>query len=345
MLRVGIIGASGYAGAEIVRIITQHPHAKLTFISSRQFKGKNFTEIYPAMKGFVNLKYSELDLKKIKAETDVVFIALPHKIPMSIIPALIDMGKKVIDLSADFRFSDITKYEEHYQPHTAKKYNDQSVYGLCEVYKKNIEKASLVGNPGCYPTSILLPLIPLLKNRLIKKESIIADSKSGVSGAGRTPAHISHYCSASESFKAYKIYVHRHTPEIEENLNKAAADNISIIFTPHLIPMSRGMLSTIYVKIDSSTCENDIRDCLNNFYAHNPFIRIYSENNFPDTQNVRGTNFCDIGLKTDPSGQNLILISAIDNLVKGAAGQAVQNLNIMYGMDETSGLNNVPYPL
>ncbi len=345
MLRVGIIGASGYAGAELVRIITQHPHMELTFISSRQFKGKNFTEIYPAMNGFIYLKYSELDLKKIEAETDVVFIALPHKIPMSIVPDVINMGKKVIDLSADFRFDDITKYEKHYQPHTAKKYNDQSVYGLCEVYKKNIEKASLVGNPGCYPTSILLPLIPLLRNRLIKKESIIVDSKSGVSGAGRTPTPSNHYCNISESFKAYKIYAHRHTPEIEENLSKAANSDVSIIFTPHLIPMSRGMLSTIYVKTDKSVCESDIRNCLNDFYAHSPFIRIHSENSFPDTQHVRGTNFCDIGFKTDKSGHNLILISAIDNLIKGAAGQAVQNLNIMFGMDETSGLNNVPYPL
>jgi N-acetyl-gamma-glutamyl-phosphate reductase len=188
-------------------------------------------------------------------------------------------------------------------------------------------------------------LIPLLKNHLIKSNLIIADSKSGVSGAGKTPTPSTHYCSTSESFKAYKIHAHRHTPEIEENLSKTTGNNISLIFTPHLVPMSRGMLSTIYVKTNKLVCENDIRDCLNNFYKQSPFIRIYPKNSFPDTQYVRGTNFCDIGFKIDSSGQNLILISAIDNLVKGAAGQAVQNLNIMFSMDETSGLNNVPYPL
>jgi N-acetyl-gamma-glutamyl-phosphate reductase len=264
---------------------------------------------------------------------------------MEIVPELIARGKKVVDLSADFRFKNVDAYEEHYQPHTSKELLDHAVYGLCEVYRDQIRNADLIGNPGCYPTSLLLPLIPVLKAGLINASSIIADSKSGVSGAGRSLSLATHFCEANEGFKAYKITTHRHNPEMNEILTEQAGSPVRITFVPHLIPATRGMLSTIYADLTKMVKENEIESCLRSFYADCPFVRICSDNTFPNIVNVKGTNFCDIGFRIDPTTGRLVLIAAIDNLVKGAAGQAVQNMNLMLGMEETAGLDTVPFPL
>jgi len=345
MIRVGVVGATGYAGAELVRILSGHPGVKLTILTSRKYKGERFDDIYPSMAGSVDLACEEFDTNHICEKADLIFMALPHKLPMELVPGLIRREKKVIDLSADFRFRDAAKYENHYQQHTAKKLLERAVYGLSEIYHEKIKNSDLIGNPGCYPTSVLLPLIPILKNKLIDFDTIVADSKSGVSGAGRSLSLITHFCETNESFKAYKVAVHRHNPEMEEILTLESGQDVNITFVPHLVPMTRGMLTTIYVDLLKGITYEDIKNCLTSFYVNSPFIRIRSEGTFPDTLHVRGTNYCDIGFKLDMRNNRLILISAIDNLVKGAAGQAVQNMNIMLGLDETKGLMNVPFPI
>lgn len=345
MIKIGIIGATGYAGAELVRILAGHPKVELSVLTSRQYAGREFSEIYPAMDTIIKHKLEPYSPALINGRADLVFMGLPHKLPMAMVPDLLDIGVKIIDLSADFRFKDASLYEAHYQTHTAPELLAESVYGLPEIYFNKIKKARLIGNPGCYPTSVLLPLIPLLKKGLIDKNTIIADAKSGVSGAGRSATLATHFCQVSESFKPYKVASHRHNPEMNEVLSREAGTKISITFVPHLVPMSRGMQTTIYAGIRKNRISSaDVAACLNEFYADSPFIRFF-ENRVPDTQNVRGTNFCDIGFQIDQTNNRLILMSAIDNLVKGAAGQAVQNMNIMCGFDQTTGLANVPYPI
>ncbi len=345
MIKVGIIGATGYAGAELVRILAGHPKVELSVLTSRQYAGRKFSEIYPAMDTIIKHKLESYSPALINGRADVVFMGLPHKLPMAMVPELLDTGVKIIDLSADFRFQDVSLYEAHYQAHSAPELLAESVYGLPEIYFNRIKKARLVGNPGCYPTTVLLPLIPLLKKGFLDISTIIADAKSGVSGAGRSATLTTHFCEVSESFKPYKVAAHRHNPEMNEVLSTEAGKKITITFVPHLVPMSRGMQTTIYAGLcKSGITRADVASCLNQFYADSPFIRLI-ENRTPDTQNVRGTNFCDIGFQIDQTNNRLILMSAIDNLVKGAAGQAVQNMNIMCGFDQTTGLANVPYPI
>jgi len=345
MTRVAVIGATGYAGAELVRILCDHPDVEVTMLTSRQYAGVAFDKVFPAMTGSVNLICEALDADKVCDSADVVFTALPHKIPMTIVPDMISRGKKVIDLSADFRFKDANIYEAHYQQHTAKDLLDKAVYGLCEIYFEKIKIADLVGAPGCYPTSVLLPLVPVIKNNFIDTQSIVADSKSGVSGAGRSVSLTTHFCEVNESFKAYKVAEHRHNPEMEEVLSIEAGKPIKLTFVPHLLPMSRGILTTLYANPVKGINREDIEKCFNTFYSECPFIRILGDNRLPDTRNVRGTNFCEISIRLDERNGRLILISAIDNLVKGAAGQAVQNMNIMLGLEETAGLRTVPFPV
>ena len=345
MIRVAIIGATGYAGAELVRILSNHPDVELTVLTSRQFAGVRFDQVYPAFRGVIDLVCEEYSPERIYEAADVVFMALPHQLPMRFVPEFVEHEKKVIDLSADFRFNDPGIYESVYQKHTAIELLESAVYGLSEIYAEQISQATLVGNPGCYPTSVLLPLIPLLKHNLLDPLTLVADSKSGVSGAGRSLALASHFCEVNESFKPYKVAVHRHNPEMDAYLSRAAQKPVSITFVPHLIPVTRGMLTTIYATPTANIKIRDLSDCLAAAYSQRPFIRLCSEGSLPDTLNVRGTNFCDIGIKLDEHNNRLILVSAIDNLVKGAAGQAVQNMNIMMGWDETTGLLQVPYPL
>jgi len=345
MTRVGVIGATGYAGAELVRILWGHPDVELTVITSRQYAGVRFDALYPAMAGVVPLTCEAYDPERICAQAEVVFTALPHKLPMGIVPELVARGKKVIDLSADFRFRELARYEAAYQPHSAPELLAAAVYGLCEVNAEQIAAARIVGNPGCYPTSILLPLVPLLAGGLLDPQTLVADAKSGVSGAGRGLSLTAHFCEVAESFKAYKVAVHRHNPEMDEVLSRAAARPVHLTFVPHLLPMSRGMLSTIYALPREGVQADEIRACLEDFYAGRPFVRLLDDSRLPDTRNVRGTNFCDIGFRLDPHNRRLILMGAIDNLVKGAAGQAVQNMNLMLGLAETAGLMAAPYPL
>jgi N-acetyl-gamma-glutamyl-phosphate reductase len=345
MTKVGVVGATGYAGAELVRILSGHPGVKLTVLTSRRYSGVRFDTVFPALADRVELVCETYDIDILDEAADVVFTALPHQLPMEIVPELLKRGKKVVDLSADFRFKDPEPYEAHYQPHTAKHLLQQAVYGLSEVYSDDIRVAALVGNPGCYPTGALLPLIPLIKNDLLDPTTIIVDAKSGVSGAGRSPSLATLYSEVSESFKPYKVAVHRHNPEMDEVLSQQAGTRVRVTFVPHLVPMSRGMQTTIYAGFRAATRRQDIHDCLLSFYDGRPFVRMRKDGAPPDTLHVRGTNYCDIGVEVDQQSNRLILMSAIDNLVKGAAGQAVQNMNIMLGLDEAAGLTQMPYPL
>jgi len=345
MIKAAVVGATGYTGAELVRILSAHPEIELSILTSRQFAGVRFDEVYPAMAGCVDLVCEGLAVEKICDRADVVFTALPHQLPMTVVPQFIERDLRVVDLSADFRFNDAAIYESAYQAHTAKDLLDKTVYGLSEIYCESIRSAVLVGNPGCYPTSTLLPLIPLARHGLLDLNSLIVDSKSGVSGAGRSLAITSHFCEVNESFKAYKVAGHRHNPEMDAILSREVNQQVHLTFVPHLVPMSRGMLTTIYATVAKPLQAEDIRHCLATAYADCKFIRLCPEGRFPDTLHVKGTNYCDIGFRLDKRTNRLIIISAIDNLVKGAAGQAVQNMNIMLGLDEATGLLHMPYPL
>ncbi|MFO7685465.1 MAG: N-acetyl-gamma-glutamyl-phosphate reductase [Desulfobacterales bacterium] len=345
MTRVAVVGATGYAGAELVRLLAGHPHIELTVLTSRKYAGQTFESVYPAMSGVVRLTCEAYDSRRVCEQADVVFTALPHKLPMEIVPGLIDQGKRVIDLSADFRFQDAAPYEAHYQPHTAKDLLSRSVYGLPEIYPDEIRAAVLVGNPGCYPTSVLLPLVPLVRDGLLDLKTVVADAKSGVSGAGRSPSLTTLFCAVSESFKAYKVAGHRHTPEMEAVLGREAGQAVTLTFVPHLVPMSRGMQTTIYANPVAGVEREHIDHCLRTFYRDRPFVRLRGDGKPPDTLFVRGTNYCDIGFVFDGRNNRLILLSAIDNLIKGAAGQALQNMNIMLDFPETAGLMQVPSAL
>jgi N-acetyl-gamma-glutamyl-phosphate reductase len=340
-----VVGATGYAGAELVRLLCGHPNVALTVITSRQYAGTAFDTIYPSLKGFIDLDCSGSDPTVVAKHADVVFLALPHKASMAMAPDLLDAGKRVIDLSADFRFRSRDAYEAHYQPHSCAHLLDQAVYGLCEIYGQQIQTADLIGNPGCYPTSILLPLLPLVEAELVDPTMILADCKSGVSGAGREATQTTHFCHVNESFKPYKVGRHRHTPEIEEHLSRSTGTPVTITFVPHLVPMTRGMQSTIYTTLSPGADGVQVRQCLEAAYHKKAFVRLLSDGRFPDSLHVKGTNCCDIAWAIDPGSGRLIVMSAIDNLVKGAAGQAVQNMNLMFGFEETAGLSGIPYPL
>jgi len=342
---VGVVGATGYAGAELVRILSGHPGVALTVLTSRRYANVRFDHVYPALRGHVDLTCEELNLDHLQSACQIVFMALPHKIPMTTVPALMAANKQVIDLSADFRFQDVQVYEQAYQPHEAPELLTRAVYGLSEVFYKEIQTANLIGNPGCYPTSALLALVPLIQAELIDPSSVIIDSKSGVSGAGRSLSLGTHYCQVNDSFKAYKVASHRHNPEINAIASQIAGIPVKVTFVPHLVPMGRGMLTTQYAHLQEHVSADDIRACLNDFYVPRPFVRLCPPGRLPETMHVRGTNYCDIGFELDEAQGRVVLISAIDNLVKGAAGQAVQNMNIMCGFNETDGLTQAPYPV
>lgn len=339
MINVGIAGASGYTGVELVKLISNHPKATLCAVTSTSYRGKALTDLFPSMRGFESLICEDLDIPALARKIDVIFLALPHKISMQYVPALMEHNIKVIDLSADYRFTDAAAYESAYQVHTSKHLLNQSVYGLCEIYRDQIKTSSLIGNPGCYPTSILLPLLPLLKEGLIRPTGIISDSKSGVSGAGRSLSMASHFCEANESFSAYKVGNHRHTPEINEVLSLQSQQPVAITFVPHLLPLTRGMMSTIYAQATDIATETTIRETYDAYYGDEPFVRLLDKHLFPAISHVRGTNCCDIGIHFDETRRQIIMVSAIDNLLKGAAGQAVQNMNILFGLDDATGLN------
>jgi N-acetyl-gamma-glutamyl-phosphate reductase len=264
---------------------------------------------------------------------------------MTVAPRLLETGVRVIDLSADFRFRNAETYERAYQPHTAKELLPQAVYGLSELYRERIRASRLVGNPGCYPTSVLLPLVPLVRQGLVEPAMMVADAKSGASGAGRSPSQATHFCEVNESFKPYKVAEHRHNPEMDEILSDEFGEPVHITFVPHLVPMTRGMQTTLYARLHRDAGESEVLQCLQQTFRDCPFIRLRSDGTLPDALHVRGTNHCDIGWRVDAANRLVVMVSAIDNLGKGAAGQAVQNMNLMLGLDETAGLKSVPHPL
>jgi N-acetyl-gamma-glutamyl-phosphate reductase len=343
MINVGIIGASGYTGAELARILCNHPEVQITAATSRQNAGRPLSEIFPSLRGNVDIICENLSVAELCEKADFFFTAVPHKTAMDLVPGLLDAGKKVVDLSADFRLRDVSVYEEWYQPHSSSQLLGEAVYGLPELYRNDIAGCRLVANPGCYPTSIILGLAPLLKACAIEVQSIIADSKSGTSGAGRAAQTGSLFCEVHDGFRPYKVgRAHRHTPEIEQELTALAGDVVRISFTPHLLPISRGILSTVYASLAPGFDRGKIDTLYRNHYQSEPFVRLLEEDLFPATQYVRGSNFCDISYKIDPVTNRIIVMSAIDNIVKGASGQAVQNMNLMHGFEETTGLTTIP---
>ncbi|MDI6753838.1 MAG: N-acetyl-gamma-glutamyl-phosphate reductase [Thermodesulfobacteriota bacterium] len=345
MTRVGVVGATGYTGLELVRLLLRHSKVKMTALTAERYVGQPIWKVFPSVMKETDLVCQPLEVEPLAQACDFLFTALPHKAAMDVVPGFIQRGLKVVDLSADFRLTDPKTYEEWYEPHTAPALLKDAVYGIPELHREEIKKTFLVANPGCYPTSIILALAPALKNKLIDHRTIIADSKSGVSGAGRSAVLTSLFTEVSENFKAYKVAEHRHTPEIEQELSRLAGEKVVITFTPHLVPMKRGILSTIYASLEKPYSENEILDIYRNFYANEKFVRIRPPDLLPGTADVLGSNYCDIGLKIDKRNNRLILLSAIDNLVKGASGQAVQNMNLMLGLEESLGLDIVPlYP-
>lgn len=343
MVPVSVAGASGYTGFELLRLLCGHPRVRITTITSRANQGERLADVYPALRGHGDLCFEDTDPDNLTREARLVFTALPHHAAMEIIPSLLDRGVKVVDLSADFRFRDPSVYEAWYQKHSAPHLLGEAVYGLPELYRDRIASARLVGNPGCYPTSIILACAPLLKEKLVVPETIIADSKSGVSGAGRGLSLTTHYCEVNDGFRAYKVAEHRHTPEVEQELSLLAGRPVRISFTPHLVPMSRGILSTVYAQMEPGVTDDRVAEAFRCFYAGSRFIRLCPPGQFPTTLQVRGSNYCDLAWKTDPRTGRVIVISVIDNLTRGASGQAVCNMNLMLGFPEDCGLEAAPW--
>ncbi|MBP1743905.1 MAG: N-acetyl-gamma-glutamyl-phosphate reductase [Firmicutes bacterium] len=339
MIKIGIIGATGYAGAQLVWILHNHPKADIKFLCSNSYAGESYSDIYKNFSGHMYINcvsmeeaYSQLDA------IDVLFLAMPHGKSFDISKAAVAKGKKVIDLGADFRLKDITEYEEWYKvTHQAVDLLKEAVYGLPELNREKIKGAGLVANPGCYPTASILALAPLLKNDIIDTSSIIIDAKSGVTGAGRSAVTNNLYCECNDSIKAYAITTHRHTPEIEQVLSGVSGKDITLTFTPHLTPMSRGILSVCYGKLNDEYSESTLLQLYRDFYKEEYFVKILDAP--PETRYTKGSNMCHISLRVDKRTNRVIVVSAIDNLIKGAAGQAVQNMNILFGLNENTGIN------
>ncbi len=342
MLRVAIVGASGYTGIELLRILYGHPEVSVTCVTSERSAGKPIAGIFPTVRGRCNYILENLEPTRVAGKADFIFTALPHKAAMEVVPTFLKLGKKVIDLSADYRLKDPSEYASWYEPHMNPELLRQAVYGLPEIRREKIRKANLVANPGCYPTSVLLGLAPLLKNGIVDTASIIADSKSGVSGAGRSAKVDTLFCEVNNGFKAYGVATHRHTPEIEQELSLLAGEKVTVSFTPHLVPIDRGILSTIYGNLRETVTTAQLLKVYEDFYRGEGFLRILPEGEFPSTLHVQGSNFCDIGLTVDQRTGRVVVVSTIDNLVKGASGQAVQNMNIMNGFPENMGLETLP---
>lgn len=339
MINVGVLGATGYAGTELVRILLGHPDVNIKILVSHSYNGEKYAEVYKNYKQILNLECEELDIDKVAKECDVVFTALPHGASKSVIPELYAKGLKIIDLSGDFRYNDAGVYAEWYgEEHSAPELLNESVYGLCELHREEIKNTRLVGNPGCYTTCSILGLAPLLKHGLIEKKNIIIDAKSGVTGAGRSLKLQNHFCECNETMKAYGVATHRHTSEIEQELSLLASEDIVLSFTPHLVPFNRGILSTMYANLKKDTNLDELLEIYNQFYNDEYFVRICDKGELPEIKNVAGSNFVDIGLAVDKRLGRVIVVSCIDNLVKGAAGQAVQNMNILFSLDEKTGL-------
>lgn len=341
MINIGIYGASGYTGQELLRLLLRHPEVRVTAVTSRRYAGMPVSDVYPVFFGLTGLSFIDASPDDVARDCDVVFLALPHGVSMQVAGKFLDAGKKVIDLSADFRLRNTEIYEQWYQRHTARDIIKEAVYGIPELYGNVVKQARLIANPGCYPTSAILGLAPLIAEKWIDAASIIVDSKSGVSGAGREPQVGTLFCEVDAGFKAYKVGQHRHTPEMEQEFGCLAGHEIRISFTPHLLPVSRGILSTMYATLQKDVTVSDMNDLYRSFYRSKPFIRISREGTLPGISSVRGSNYCDIGLTVDGRTKRAIVVSVIDNLIKGASGQAIQNMNLMCGFDENTGLQMI----
>jgi N-acetyl-gamma-glutamyl-phosphate reductase len=340
--RVGIIGATGYTGVELLRLLLLHPEVEVTALTSQKYAGVPIDQVFPSLMKRLPLKCEELAVDPISKKTDFIFTAVPHKTAMETVPLFYRQGKRVVDLSADFRFKDPGVYEKWYQKHTSADLLPESVYGLPELHRDEIRRAKIVGNPGCYPTGALIGLIPLVQKGMVSLENIIIDSKSGVSGAGRDVVLESLFCEVNEGVKAYKIFEHRHLPEVEQELSEIAQKKVVVTFVPHLIPMDRGILTTLYLVLTKKWKTEEVLNIFQEHYQKEPFIRIYPKGKLPNTIDVRGSNYCGIGVKVSEADGRVVVVTAIDNLVKGASGEAVQNMNIMLGYPETMGLNVLP---
>jgi N-acetyl-gamma-glutamyl-phosphate reductase len=332
MIQVGILGATGYTALELIKILLRHPDVEITALTSRQEDSPHVASVHPQLAGRLDMRLENLGPIQVAARCQCVFSCLPHGASASVVSQLLDAGRRVVDFSADYRLKDPAVYAEWYgQKHVDPDRTLQAVYGLPELFRDQIPTANLIANPGCYPTSAILALAPLLKKNLIRPQGIIVDSKSGVSGAGRTPKLMTHYPECNESASAYNVGRHRHTPEIDQVLGSAAGQSIEVVFTPHLIPMDRGILTTAYAEPATDASEEDLLDSLRSFYHGQPFVRVVDH--LPATKDVSGTNFCDITARIVRG--RVVVISCIDNLVKGASGAAVQNFNLMYEFPET----------
>ncbi|MBF0541405.1 MAG: N-acetyl-gamma-glutamyl-phosphate reductase [Nitrospirae bacterium] len=339
MYKAIICGGSGYTGSELLRILYSHPDIEITSVTAERNVGSEITDLFPHLYPYKGLKFEPLDKETLFKKGDIFFMALPHSASQEAVDYFYKKGKKIVDLSADFRLKNLAAYEKwyevkHHYPTTLK----EAVYGLPELYRDEIKKTSLIACPGCYPTSAILGLYPALKNRIVSPTGIIIDSKSGTSGAGRKTDVSLSFSEVNSGFKAYKIASHRHTPEIEQELSLIAGVDLKVNFTPHLLPVPRGILSTIYAKV---TKDVDIIEIYKNTYKDEQFVRVLDKGIFPDIRNVIGTNYCEIGIGINKETDTLIIVSVIDNLIKGASGQAIQNMNLMLDLPEITALNTI----
>jgi N-acetyl-gamma-glutamyl-phosphate reductase len=346
IMKAAIIGGTGYGSAELIRLINKHPILEVGTIISNSQAGTRFSEVYPHLTNIHEDPMETFDANTIRKNNEIVFLATPSGVSSRMIPELMKTGIKCIDLSGDLRLKKPDEYEKWYKHSPAEdKYLNEAVYGLSEIYEEDIKKASLIANPGCYPTATLLGLLPIVTSNLADYKSIIIDAKSGVSGAGRGLSLSSHYAEINENIRAYKLGAHQHIPEIEQILETESGSPITVTFTTHLVPMTRGIMCSIYVNLNKDVSTAEVTELYNKFYQDRPFVRIRREGNLPSTKEVLGSNYCDIGLNVDKRTGRLTIISVIDNLVKGAAGQAIQNANIINGWDIRTGLEDIPiYP-
>ncbi|MBU5246352.1 N-acetyl-gamma-glutamyl-phosphate reductase [Bacillus sp. FSL K6-1012] len=345
-MKIGIVGATGYGGAELVRILTHHPHAEECILYSSSGEGKVYSNVYPHLTGLAEQKLKPIDMNTIKQEIDVMFLAAPPGVSSELTPQLAEVGISVIDLSGDLRIQEPAVYEKWYKRTAAPKETIQeAVYGLSELNQRNIQQAKLIANPGCFPTAVLLGLAPLAQKKLLDESFVIVDAKTGVSGAGRKASMGTHFSELNDNFKIYKVNEHQHTPEIEQTLKEWQPELKAITFSAHLVPMTRGIMATMYTQLTSDLSAEDLHDLYSEFYQDSYFVRVRPKGHYPQTKEVFGSNFCDVSVTLDERTNRVTIVSVIDNLMKGAAGQAVQNFNIMNGWNEETGLTMTPiYP-
>jgi len=345
-MNIAIVGATGYVGMEIVRLLHQHPDAEITSVVSNSYAGKPFSSIYPSLRGIFDKTCDPLNAELLMEKADFFILALPHGVSGDLVPTLLNNNKKVIDHSADYRFSDAATYEKTYKvPHPAPELLNEAVYGLPELYRDSIKTARIVGDPGCYPTCSILGIAPLLRNKIVSSKGITIHAASGISGAGRKTELPYSFCEAEESMKAYGVSFHRHTPEIEQELSLLAGESVIVSFTPHLVPMKRGMLATVHLDLAKDVSEEIIHELYTEFYKNDGFVRILPLGQFPETRFVAGSNYIDIGLAIDKRMNRVIIVSTLDNLGKGSASQAIQAMNLMCGLPETMGLTSPAFYL